>query len=110
MTASVAAVKKKESAVSHWGQDKMAAIFQMTFSIAFYCIFMNENTLISLKLVPKGPINNIPALVHIMTWCQSGDKPLYEPMMAQVTDAYMCHLVWMSYVTTTPLWGELIVA
>ena len=42
----------------------MAAIFQMTF---FKCIFLNENVLIaikiSLKFVPKGQINNIPALV-----------------------------------------------
>ena len=33
----------------------------------FKCIFLNENVLItikiSLKFVPKGPINNIPALV-----------------------------------------------
>ena len=33
----------------------------------FKCIFMNENVQIpikiSLKFVPKGPINNIPALV-----------------------------------------------
>ena len=36
----------------------------------FKCIFLNENTLISLKIplkfVPKGPIDNIPALVQIM--------------------------------------------
>ena len=39
--------------------DKMDAIFK--------CIFLNENVWIpikiSLKLVPKGPINNITALV-----------------------------------------------
>ena len=33
----------------------------------FKCIFLNENVLIpikiSLKFVPKGPINNIPALL-----------------------------------------------
>ena len=37
----------------------------------FKCIFLNENVWIlvkiSLKFVPKGPINNIPALVQIMT-------------------------------------------
>ena len=42
----------------------MAAIFQTTFSNAF---FFNENVLISIKIslkfVPKGQINNIPALV-----------------------------------------------
>ena len=59
------------------------------------CIFMNENfcffILVSLKFVPKGPINNIPALVLIMAWRRSGDKPLSEPMLTQVTDAYMRH-------------------
>ena len=51
----------------------------------FKCIFLNENVRssieISLKVVPKGLINNNPALVQIMTWRQSGDKPLYEPMI-----------------------------
>ena len=28
-----------------------------------------------------GRINNIPALVQIMAWRRSGDKPLFEPMM-----------------------------
>ena len=36
----------------------------------FKCIFLNKNVRIlikiSLKFVPKGPINNIPALVKIM--------------------------------------------
>ena len=36
---------------------------------------------ISLKFVPKGPINNNPALVQIMAWCRPGDKPLFESMM-----------------------------
>ena len=35
----------------------------------------------SLKFVPKVPINNIPALFQIMAWRRSGDKPLSEPMM-----------------------------
>ena len=38
------------------------------------CIFFNKDRLIlikiSLKFVPKGPINNIPALAQIMAWCQ----------------------------------------
>ena len=38
---------------------------------------------ISLKFVPKGPINNIPALVQIMAWRRTGDKPLSEPMMTR---------------------------
>ena len=50
----------------------------------FKCIFLNENVSISIKIslkyVPKGPINNIPALVQIMAWRRTGDKPLSEPM------------------------------
>ena len=42
----------------------------------FKCNFLNENILIlikiSLKLVPKGPINNIPAFVQIMAWRRTG--------------------------------------
>ena len=50
----------------------------------FKCIFLNENVRlsikISLKFVPNGQINNNPALVHIMAWHRSGNKPLCEPM------------------------------
>ena len=54
----------------------------------FKCIFLNENVWImlriSLKFVPKIPINNIPALVQIMAWSRPGDKPLSEPMMVSL--------------------------
>ena len=50
------------------------------------CIFLNENVWIllniSVKFVPKVQVNNIPALVQIMPWHRSSDKPLSEPMMA----------------------------
>ena len=66
----------------------------------FKCIFLNENVWISLKIslrfVPKLPINNIPALVPIMARRRAGNKPLSEPMMAWVTNTYMCHLASMS--------------
>ena len=55
----------------------------------FKRIFFNENVWISIKIslkfVPKGPINNIPALVQIMAWRRSGDKPLSEAMMVSLT-------------------------
>ena len=58
----------------------------------FKRVFFNENVRvlinISLKFVPKGPINNILALVLIMAWCRTGDKTLSEPMF---TEAYMRH-------------------
>ena len=37
---------------------------------------------ISLKFVPGVSINNIPASVQMMAWCQSGDTPLSELMIA----------------------------
>ena len=56
----------------------------------FKCIFLNENAWIpiniSLKFVPRGPINNIPALVQIMAWRRSGDRPLFGPMMVRWLD------------------------
>ena len=61
----------------------------------FKCNFLNENVWIlikiSLKFVPKGPINNIRALVWIMVWHRTGDKPLSESMMTKFNDAYMRH-------------------
>ena len=54
----------------------------------FKCIFLNESVWIPiwilLKFVPKGPINNLPALVQIMVWRCPGDKPLAEPMMVSL--------------------------
>ena len=54
----------------------------------FKRIFLNENVRISIKIslkfVPKGPINNNPALVQIMAWRRSGDKPLSEPTMVSL--------------------------
>ena len=54
----------------------------------FKYIFLNENvwTLIriSMKFVTKGQINNIPALVPVMTWRWPGVKPLSQPMMVRL--------------------------
>ena len=59
----------------------------------FKRIFFNENVWISIKIllkfVPKGPINNIPALVQIMAWRRSGNKPLFEPMMV-ILPTHIC--------------------
>ena len=65
----------------------------------FNCISLIENVWISiqisLKFIPKGPINNIPALVQIMAWRRPGDKPLSEPMM----DSLSTHIC-----VTRPQW------
>ena len=59
------------------------------------CIFLNENSWIlsniSLKFVPRVPINNIPALVQIMAWRRPGAKPLSEPMMVR-SPTHICAL------------------
>ena len=43
----------------------------------------------SQKFVPRSPIDNKPAMVQVMAWRQTDDKPLPEPMLTQFTDAYM---------------------
>ena len=59
----------------------------------FKCIFLKENVWILLKIsltfVPTLRINKIPALVQMMTWCRSREKPLSVPMLAWFTDAYI---------------------
>ena len=68
----------------------------------FKWIFLNEIILILIKIsltfVPRGRINNIPALVQIMAWRRSGDKPLSEPVM----DSLLTHIC-----VTRPQWVNL---
>ena len=56
---------------------------------------------ISLKFVPKGPINNNPVLVQIMAWRRPGHKPLSEPMMV----CLLMH-IWI----TRPQWVNIFIA
>ena len=61
----------------------------------FKLIFLYENCIllkISLKLVRKGSIDKMPALVQIMAWHQIGDKP----MITYFNNVYMHHLALMS--------------
>ena len=77
-------------ALTHPPLDKMADILA---DDNFGCIILNENERIpiriSLKFVPRSPIDNKPALVQVMAWHRTGGKPLPEPMLTQFTDAYM---------------------
>ena len=67
----------------------------------FKRIFVNENLWIllkiSLKCVLKIRINNIPALVEIMVWRRSSDKPLSQPML----DSLRTHIC-----VTWPQWAN----
>ena len=75
----------------------------------FKRIFFNENVWItiknSLKFVPKGPINNIPALVQIMAWRRPGDKPLSEPMLVSLpTHICVTRPQWVNPVQSWYYW------
>ena len=79
----------------------------------FKCIFVNENVWISLEIslnyVPNVPINNIPALVQILAWRRSGDKPLSEPMLVSLlTHICVTRPQWVNnqvYITNgNPTW------
>ena len=67
----------------------------------FKSIFLNENVWssikISLKFVPKGLINKIPALVQIMAGPRPGDKPLSEAMMVRLQMHICITWPWLDY-------------
>ena len=66
--------------LTHWDQNKNSHFTYNTYKFMFLyenCCILIPN---SLKFVAKGPMNNEPALVEIMAWHQTDDKPLSEPM------------------------------
>ena len=78
--------------LTHLSLETMAAILQMSFWIVFlmhekFCVLI----WISLKFVPKGPIDNTSVLVQVIAWCWSGYELLPEQVLVQFTDAYMWH-------------------
>ena len=75
----------------------------------FASIFINENCCIlikfSLKYVRKDLMDNNPALVQIMAWRRSGDKPWSEPMMVNLsTHICVTRPQWVSSLVPTH-WG-----
>ena len=79
----------------------------------FKWIFLNEYgripIQISLKFVPGSPVDKKPALVQVMAWRRTGDKPLPQLMLTQFIDAYMRHRRMMSFkhlrLCTWPKWN-----
>ena len=66
---------------------------------------MNLNK-ISLELVPRGTINNIPALVQIMVWRWPGPKPLYRPMIVSLLmHIYVTQPQWVNTESGVGKWG-----
>ena len=59
----------------------MFAIFRH-FQIGFLIwnfLYFNSIWQISMEFVSKATINYNPALIQIIAWCWTGDKPLSEP-------------------------------
>ena len=73
-------------------RNKMAAILADDI---FKCIFLDDNNRIMiqilLKFLPRSPFGNKAALVQLMAWRWTGDKPLPESTMAQFTVTYVQH-------------------
>ena len=69
----------------------------------FKCFLLNQNAWISLKIslkfISNVQINYIPTLVQIMAWHRQGDKPLSEPMMANLL-TYICvpRSQWVNFI------------
>ena len=97
MTFTLSKNQWQRSILTHWGRDKNGRYFAED---TFKFIFLNENVRISieisLKFVPKGPINNIPALFQIMAWRRLGAKPLCEPIMVRLL-MHIC-VTWPQWV------------
>ena len=69
----------------------MATISETTISNAVTSMEFWISKKVSLKFVSKGLFDNKSALVQVIAWRQTGDKPLPYPMMTQLNDAYMRH-------------------
>ena len=54
------------------------------------------------RFFPNVSSDNTSALVRVMTWCQTGNTPLPEPVMTCFTKAYMCHQASMNFNTLRP--------
>ena len=79
------------------GQNFADNIFECT-SFYFYENYSAWIT-ISPKFIIKSQIDNRPTLVQAMAWCETGNKPLPDPMVIEFPDIYMCHLILIARLT-----------
>ena len=115
-----AGVRRNFSLLSPYKHTKAETKWPNFLDVIFKCIFLNENVWISIKIslkfVPKGPINNIQALVQIMAQSQPGDEPLSEALMVRLS-THMHHTALTSFIGkiksimahTTPLSFDFVV-
>ena len=69
------------------------SIYDMKITDDIFKSISNESVwisiTISLKFIPKGPIDYKSVLVQVMAWQRTGEKPLPESMLTKFTEAYM---------------------
>ena len=82
----------------HLGQDKMTDISRRHFQTFKENVWISIK--ISLKFVPKGPINNIPVMVQKMAWPCSGARPLSELILV-IFPTHIC-VIWPQWVERQP--------
>ena len=82
------ALHRMGSLSTHRGKNKKGRHFANDISCALYweniCILIQ----VWLKCVPMSPLNDLSALVWVMAWRRTGDKPLPEILITQVPDIY----------------------
>ena len=71
--------------------DKMTTISQTTFWKEYLWMKILVFDQISLKFVHKVPVDDNSALIQVIAWGRTADKPLPEPMPSQFTNAYIRH-------------------
>ena len=88
--------KMDESDMDDWGLNKMAGILQKAFSNAPHQWKVWIPTKIYLQFVPNVPTDERSALVQVMAWHRTDNKPLPEIMLSTITDVTSRHYVTMS--------------
>ena len=77
--------------IAHWDLNKIAVIWQPSFSNAFFFKWKLLNLdLNTLKFVPNGSIGNKFVVVQITAPRLTSSKSLPETKMIQTNDAYIC--------------------
>ena len=96
--------------LTHWGRDKMVAIYQTSFSNAFsWKNIFGFRLRFHWHFLPQGTISDIPELVQIMAWRRPGEKPLFEPMMViLLRHSSPMSLTWPLYLKTNSVKNEVI--
>ena len=91
--------------LTHWGRDKMTSCH---FADILKRIFIRLPIDISLNIVSYDLFDNRSALVQLMAWHRTGDKPLSEPRRAYCTDAYLLtRPQWVNELLFKTIWVTL---